>query len=42
MIDDGLFEKFPADCVFGPHNFPDIPAGHFAVKPGAMMASSAL
>jgi hippurate hydrolase len=39
MIDDGLFEKFPADCVFGMHNFPDIPPGHFAVKAGAMMAS---
>jgi len=39
MIDDGLFEKFPADCVFGMHNFPDISLGHFAVKPGAMMAS---
>ena len=39
MIDDGLFEKFPADCVFGMHNFPDIPLGHFAVKSGAMMAS---
>ncbi len=39
MIDDGLFERFPADCVFGLHNYPDIPAGHFAVKPGAMMAS---
>ena len=40
MIADGLFEQFPADCVFGMHNFPDIPAGHFAVKAGAMMASS--
>ena len=39
MIDDGLFEQFPADCVFGMHNFPDIPTGHFAVKPGAMMAA---
>jgi amidohydrolase len=39
MIDDGLFEKFPADCVFGMHNFPDIPSGHFAVKSGPMMAS---
>lgn len=39
MIDDGLFEKFPADSVFGMHNFPDIPVGHFAVKSGAMMAS---
>jgi len=39
MIDDGLFAQFPADCVFGMHNYPDIPAGHFAVKSGAMMAS---
>ena len=39
MIEDGLFEQFPADCVFGMHNFPDIPTGHFAVKAGAMMAS---
>ena len=39
MIDDGLFEQFPADCVFGMHNFPDIPQGSFAVKTGAMMAS---
>jgi amidohydrolase len=39
MIDDGLFELFPADCVFGMHNFPDIPAGHFAVKAGPMMAA---
>lgn len=39
MIDDGLFEQFPADCVFGMHNFPDIPVGHFAIKAGALMAS---
>ena len=39
MIDDGLFELFPADCIFGLHNFPDVPAGHFAIKTGAMMAS---
>lgn len=39
MMDDGLFEKFPADCVFGMHNFPAIPPGHFAAKSGAMMAS---
>ena len=39
MIDDGLFERFPADCVFGMHNVPDLPSGHFALKSGAMMAS---
>ncbi len=39
MINDGLFEKFPADAVFGMHNFPEIPEAHFAVKPGPMMAA---
>ena len=39
MIDEGLFELFPADCIFGLHNFPDVPAGHFAIKTGAMMAA---
>jgi hippurate hydrolase len=39
MIDDGLFERFPADTVYGMHNFPDIPSGHIAIKPGPMMAA---
>ncbi len=39
MISEGLFEQFPAQRVFGMHNFPDVPPGHFAVKTGAMMAS---
>jgi len=39
MIEEGLFDQFPADCVFGMHNFPDIPQGHFAVKAGPMMAA---
>ncbi len=39
MIDDGLFNLFPADAVFGMHNFPDIPTGHFAIKSGPMMAA---
>lgn len=39
MIDEGLFEQFPAQRVFGMHNFPDVPVGHFAVKTGPMMAS---
>jgi hippurate hydrolase len=39
MIDDGLFELFPAESVFGMHNFPDIQTGHFAIKSGPMMAA---
>lgn len=40
MIDDGLFKRFPMQAVFGMHNWPGIPVGHFAVTPGPMMASS--
>ncbi len=40
MIKDGLFDKFPVDAVFGMHNWPGLPAGHFAVKAGPVMASS--
>jgi len=32
MIDDGLFEQFPADCVFGMHNFTDIQSGHLPLN----------
>lgn len=39
MIDDGLFEKFPMDAVFGLHNAPFLPVGHFATRTGALMAS---
>jgi hippurate hydrolase len=39
MIDDGLFELFSTDSVYGMHNFPEIPAGHFAVKSGPIMAA---
>jgi hippurate hydrolase len=39
MIDDGIFEKFPMEAVFGAHNWPGMPVGSFGVNPGAMMAS---
>jgi amidohydrolase len=42
MIEDGLFERCPMDAVFGAHNWPGIAAGHFALRPGAIMASSNL
>ncbi|OWY27478.1 M20 aminoacylase family protein [Herbaspirillum robiniae] len=40
MIQDGLFEKYPMEAVFGMHNWPGIAAGHFGVTPGPQMASS--
>ncbi len=39
MVRDGLFERFPVDAVFGMHNFPGIPLGHFSVRTGPMLAS---
>ena len=41
MIDDGLFERFPCDAVFGMHNRPNLPVGQFAVRSGPMMAGGA-
>ena len=37
MMADGLFERFPMDAVYGMHNMPGIPQGHFAVRKGPMM-----
>ncbi|QBC29863.1 amidohydrolase [Methylomonas sp. LW13] len=39
MIKDGLFELFPMQAVYGMHNWPELPAGQFAVSPGPVMAS---
>lgn len=39
MIEEGLFEKFPVDMVHGMHNLPGIPAGHFAMRVGTIMAA---
>jgi hippurate hydrolase len=40
MIEDGLFERFPMEAVYGMHNWPGMPAGAFGVCEGPMMASS--
>ncbi len=40
MIEDGLFERFPMEAVFGMHNWPGLPAGSFAVHSGAVMAGT--
>ncbi len=40
MVEDGLFERFPADAVFALHNWPALPAGTIAVRPGPMMAAA--
>jgi len=39
MMEDGLFERFPVDAIFGMHNWPGLEVGKFAVRAGPMMAS---
>ncbi len=41
MLEDGLFERFPCDSVFGMHNRPGMPVGEFAICPGLAMAGGA-
>jgi amidohydrolase len=39
MPEDGLLERFPMEEIYGVHNMPGIPAGHFWTRPGGIMAS---
>jgi hippurate hydrolase len=39
MIEDGLFERFPCDAVFGIHNHPGVEQGTFLLRPGPFMSS---
>ncbi len=40
MIEEGLFERFPVEAVFGMHNMPGIPTGTFAMRKGPIMAAA--
>lgn len=40
MIDDGFFEMFPVEAVFGMHNMPGLAPDQIAVVPGPQLASS--
>ena len=39
MIEEGLFKRFPCDAVFAFHNWPGLPAGQVAIRPGTIMAA---
>ncbi|WP_099827452.1 M20 aminoacylase family protein [Oceaniglobus indicus] len=41
MVKAGIMERFAIARVFGMHNAPENPAGHFAVAPGPVMAGTA-
>lgn len=39
MIEEGLFERFPTEAVFGMHNWPGLPEGVFGLREGPIMAA---
>ncbi|WP_284179336.1 M20 aminoacylase family protein [Rhabdaerophilum sp. SD176] len=41
MVDDGLMTRWKIDEVYGMHNMPGLPPGHFSLRPGPLMAATA-
>ena len=40
MVKDGMMERFQIAEVYGMHNMPGLPVGHFAIRKGAIMAAT--
>ncbi|MET0605572.1 MAG: M20 aminoacylase family protein [Beijerinckiaceae bacterium] len=40
MCNEGLMKRFGVEEVYGMHNMPGIPLGHWAIRPGPMMAAA--
>jgi amidohydrolase len=40
MVQDGLMERFGIEQVYGMHNYPGLPVGQFALRPGPLMAAA--
>jgi hippurate hydrolase len=40
MIEDGLFERFPVQSIFGMHNWPALRPGSIGINSGPMMAAA--
>ena len=40
MVQDGLMDRFRIEEVYGMHNYPGLPVGQFAIRPGPLMASA--
>ena len=40
MVEEGIMDRFGIDEVYGMHNWPGVPAGHFAIRPGPLMAAA--
>jgi amidohydrolase len=40
MVEEGLFNRFPADRIFALHNWPDVEPGKIVIREGPMMAAA--
>ncbi|MFB2566726.1 M20 aminoacylase family protein [Rhizobium sp. IMFF44] len=40
MVKDGMMERFQIAEVYGMHNMPGLPVGHFAIRKGPIMAAT--
>jgi amidohydrolase len=39
MVEEGIFDRFPMQAVYGMHNWPRLPAGTFAMRAGPLMGA---
>ena len=39
MVEEGLFERFPMEAVYGMHNWPELPLGKMALRAGPLMGA---
>ena len=40
MVKEGLFDRFPCEAIYALHNWPALPAGKMAVRPGPVLAAT--
>jgi len=40
MVDDGMMDRWGIQEVYGMHNWPGQPVGHFSIRPGAFFAAT--
>ena len=40
MVEEGIMDRFGIDEVYGMHNWPGVPTGQFAIRPGPLMAAA--
>lgn len=40
MVNDGMMDRFGIQEVYGLHNQPGLPVGHFALRPGPLLAAA--